>query len=439
MAAYRESPLSLNEQAFIRTALSSASVGEEGGSGGGLRLDGRSATDVREVLISFPPGSSGSAMVQLGGTRVLAVTTADLVQPFPDRPNEGALNLFVNFSPMASPAYEPGHPSERGVEQARLVERALRESRAIDLESLCVLAGEKVWQVRLDAHVLDNDGNVQDCLSLACVAALAHFRRPDVTVLGEQVTVHSVEDRQPVPLALHHLPISCSFAFFDPLSVPGAAASAAAASSGASQLPALMVVDPSLKEELCADSGLVVTLNVHGEICTIQKSGGMGVQLESLLTATRIAQAKVADLTALLQTRLKEEAAKQATGNATRGGTVPTVYHTPASLKPIDAFGSNVTKPAGQHVTAGLPIEVRVGGPNPTRLAGAQQDAEDDSEGSDEDEDDEEDEDMQDGGDEDEAHRQQEAEMAQAAQQLQAKHAQATTATAKAGGKLAKK
>ncbi len=98
MSAYRDPPLSINEQQFVRTSLAS-----------GLRLDGRSPLDVRSVQLTFP-GGSGTAQVQIGGTRVLAVTTADLVVPFPDRPNEGALNLFVNFSAVrrqtdrASPA-----------------------------------------------------------------------------------------------------------------------------------------------------------------------------------------------------------------------------------------------------------------------------------------------------------------------------------------------
>lgn len=33
-----------------------------------------------------------------------------------------------------------------------------RESRAVDTESLCVLAGRSVWAIRLDIHILDNGG-----------------------------------------------------------------------------------------------------------------------------------------------------------------------------------------------------------------------------------------------------------------------------------------
>jgi exosome complex component RRP45 len=44
---------------------------------------------------------------------------------------------------------------------------------------------------------------------------MMHYRRPDVTVVGGVITVHSIDDRQPVALSLHHIPIATSFAFFD--------------------------------------------------------------------------------------------------------------------------------------------------------------------------------------------------------------------------------
>lgn len=45
---------------------------------------------------------------------------------------------------MASPAFEAGRPSMEAVELARLVERGLKGSGAVDTEALCVLAGRKV-------------------------------------------------------------------------------------------------------------------------------------------------------------------------------------------------------------------------------------------------------------------------------------------------------
>lgn len=47
-----------------------------------------------------------------------------------------------------------------------MVERGLRESRAIDTEALCIVAGEKVWSIRVDIHVLDHGGNLTDACSM---------------------------------------------------------------------------------------------------------------------------------------------------------------------------------------------------------------------------------------------------------------------------------
>lgn len=40
-------------------------------------------------------------------------------------------------------------------------------------------------------HLLNHDGNITDAASIAGIVALCHFRRPDVSVQGEEVTVVS--------------------------------------------------------------------------------------------------------------------------------------------------------------------------------------------------------------------------------------------------------
>lgn len=49
----------------------------------------------------------------------------------------------------------------------------------------------QVWQIRVDVHTLNNDGNLMDAASIAAISALSHFRRPDVGIQGEEVTVVS--------------------------------------------------------------------------------------------------------------------------------------------------------------------------------------------------------------------------------------------------------
>ncbi|NWH63668.1 EXOS9 protein, partial [Geococcyx californianus] len=250
------------------------------------RLDGRQCYDYRNVRISFG-ADYGCCIVELGKTRVLAQVSCELVPPKPSRPTEGILFFNLEFSPMAAPGFEPGRQSELLVKLNRLIERCLRNSKCIDTESLCVVAGEKVWQIRLDLHLLNHDGNIIDAASIAGIVALCHFRRPDVSVQGEEVTVYTPEERDPVPLSIHHMPICVSFAFF--------------------QQGTYLLVDPSEREECVMDGVLVIAMNKHHEICTIQSSGGIMLVKDQVLRCSKITAVKVAEITELIQKALEND------------------------------------------------------------------------------------------------------------------------------------
>jgi len=155
-------------------------------------------------------------------------------------------------------------------------------------KSLCISAGKQVWSIRVDVHALNDEGNMMDCSVLATMAALSHFRRQDVTVIGQKVTIHSMGERQPVPLAVLHHPISTTFAFFN---------------GGAD-----FVIDPNIKEELICDGMMSIAVNSHSEICAISKSGGCPVSKDLILRCTKIASERAVQLTSLLKTALKKEA-----------------------------------------------------------------------------------------------------------------------------------
>lgn len=186
---------------------------------------------------------------------------------------------------MASPAFG-GRVSSHGVEIGRIVERGLRESGAIDTEALCIIAGEKVWSVRLDMHIIDDHGNLTDCCSIGAITALHHFRRPDVTISGGAVEIHSTEEREPVPLSIHHMPISISFALFG---------------------EGTLVVDPNWKEDKVCNGRMTITLNAQHELCAMQKSGGLALTAQQLVQATQVAQVKVVELSTAIESALKTD------------------------------------------------------------------------------------------------------------------------------------
>lgn len=50
--------------------------------------------------------------------------------------------------------------------------------------------------------MLNHDGNLMDAASVAAITALCHFRRPDVGIQGDEVTVVSQTNTQQLPSLL---------------------------------------------------------------------------------------------------------------------------------------------------------------------------------------------------------------------------------------------
>lgn len=173
--------------------------------------------------------------------------------------------MFINveFGPMAAPHYEPGKQPEIGVLTSRILERAFSDSRCVDLESLCIVSEEKVWQLRVDVSVLNDAGNVCDCASLGVLAALHHFRRPDVTSDGDSITIHTERERDAIPLVLHHFPVCVSFAVFESVD--------------------FAVADPTALEERVSQSSVVFGINSYQELCGLHLGGSFLTTPELML------------------------------------------------------------------------------------------------------------------------------------------------------------
>ena len=141
----------------------------------GKRLDGRGKLDYRDIRVEkgIIGTAEGSAMVCLGQTEVVVGIKIGLNAPYPDTPDEGILAVNAELVPLASPTFEPGPPDERAIELARVVDRGIRSSGAVDLKKLCIIPGRRVYILFLDIYVLNHDGNLIDASALAALAALS--------------------------------------------------------------------------------------------------------------------------------------------------------------------------------------------------------------------------------------------------------------------------
>lgn len=209
----------------------------------GERADGRRFDEYREISIekNVISKAEGSALVKLGLSQVMVGVKMQPGEPFPDSPNRGVIITNAELVPLASPTFEPGPPNEVGIELARLVDRGVRESKAVDLEKLCIIPGKQVWVIFIDVHILDDCGNIKDASSLGAIAALLTTRVPASRFgLGEDYSL-PVND---VPIA------TTAIEFGD-----------------------VLMFDPDVDEESIANTKLTVISTADGSICGMQKSG----------------------------------------------------------------------------------------------------------------------------------------------------------------------
>jgi exosome complex component RRP42 len=238
----------------------------------GKRLDGRELTDYREITIEqgIIERAEGSARVLLGKTEVLAGTKVELGEPFSDTPNEGVLTVNAELVPLASPTFEPGPPNENSIELARIVDRGIRESKAIDTEKLCIEPGKKVFVIFVDVYVLNHDGNLIDASALAATAALLNTKMSKYQIEKGEVKLTSGYTQ--LPMKKH--PITVTFAKIDNK----------------------LVVDPGLEEEQVMDARISMAFDDDDNICAIQKGGNGYFTPEQIQEAAKTAKEKAKQL-----------------------------------------------------------------------------------------------------------------------------------------------
>ncbi len=234
----------------------------------GKRIDTRALDQLREVSVEagLIKSAQGSALVKIGKTQVIAGVKVEHAEPFADRPDSGVLIVNAELLPLASPTFEPGRPDENAIELARVVDRGVRESEAIDLEKLVIKSGEDVWAVFIDIYVLDYDGNLIDTSALAAIAALLNVKPP--------------EDEA---WALPEFPLQKK-----PVAVT------------VTKINDKLMVDPCLDEEGVMDARITIATIEDGSICAMQKGGIGCFSRAELEQAYELARAKGAELRAKL-------------------------------------------------------------------------------------------------------------------------------------------
>lgn len=240
----------------------------------GKRIDGRRFDEYREIKVEkgVVQKAEGSALVSVGKTKVAAGVKLEVGEPFPDAPNEGILIVNAEFSPIASPEFEAGPPGEDAVELARIVDRALRESKCIQLEKL-VVSPQNVFMVFVDLHIINHYGNLIDAASLAAIAALKNARIPKV----EEGKIVRGEFTGSLPVVFTPVVVSVC------------------------KIGNNFLIDPELQEENVLESRLVVGVREDDKICAMQKQGSKPLKFSDVEKMLEIAIKKSKELRKLVE------------------------------------------------------------------------------------------------------------------------------------------
>jgi len=241
----------------------------------GKRIDGRSLDEHRKIVLEsgISKYAEGSARCKLGETEVLVGVKFDTGEPYSDSPNEGTIIVSAELSPIANPNFELGPPSEQSIELARVVDRGIRESKAIDFKNLCIRPGEKIFMLFIDIQIMNDDGNLIDASVLGAMKALSETRIPklenDKVVYGEFTSKKLKLDKMPVTCTIYKIGNN-------------------------------LVVDVNSKEEEAVDARLSVNV-ANGKIHAMQKGGNFGFTVEEVGRAIDIAIKKEKELVKFLK------------------------------------------------------------------------------------------------------------------------------------------
>ncbi|MFB6143844.1 MAG: exosome complex protein Rrp42 [Candidatus Nanohaloarchaea archaeon] len=244
----------------------------------GERLDGRDLDEFRNIEIEtdyIHETAEGSAKVSIGDTQVIVGLKIGAEEPYSDRPGKGTIVTNAELAPMADREYESGPPQEPGVELARVVDRGIRESEAIDLEKLCIEEGEKVYTVFLDVHVLNDDGNLIDASALGAMAALKTGFIPEYD--EETGELNRDEKAMDVPLVE------------EPVTVTG------------HKIEDQILYDTTGEEEEARDARLTVSINERGNIVAMQKGETQPFSQEEVMDIVDDAHEKTEEFRQLLE------------------------------------------------------------------------------------------------------------------------------------------
>ncbi|MDO8624777.1 MAG: exosome complex protein Rrp42 [Candidatus Diapherotrites archaeon] len=257
--------MTLNMVLNLQSELASRAIRE------GKRLDGRQFDEYRKITIEtdISKNAEASARVKIGETEVVCGTKCLPNVPYPDTPDEGSITVGLEYLPIAHAEFEPGPPQAEAIEIARVVDRGIREAKAIDFGKLVIKEGELIWNIYVDIYTLNRAGNFMDACAIAAIKTLSDTRMPKLDASN-----HIVKGEYAKKLELSRLPLEVTFY----------------------KVADKIILDATLAEEKAASARFTVAVSEDDFMSAFQKGGSGGFSQTQINSCVELAFKKTKEL-----------------------------------------------------------------------------------------------------------------------------------------------
>jgi exosome complex RNA-binding protein Rrp42 (RNase PH superfamily) len=144
------------------------------------------------------------------------------------------------------------------------------------MKKLVIKEGERVWELFIDAYVVNDDGNLIDASAAGAIAALKKAKMP---VYKKKEDAIDKDAKRTKKLPLLDEPVAVTVA----------------------KIGEYLLPDPTKKELEVSDATLTITLNSKNEIVSLQKGGSNGLSLEEIEKCLKIAKKISKDIRAKIK------------------------------------------------------------------------------------------------------------------------------------------
>lgn len=245
---------------------------------------------MRIIKVNFGKYNSESIIVKLGETCVHCTISTKIIKPLSDRPLEGILKFKTFFSGVLKSGRDYYY-SQRSEKINSFLTKVFKQSKILDFEAFNILIGKKAWSLTSSIFIIDDYGNLLDCVFLSVLIALRSFKKINSEFLRTNLQKKSFLESLCNPIIFKYIPIVVTIGLLH---------------DKKKLIQPFILFDPSLEEERYIDGTITYAIDTNGNILTIEKNGGLPLTAKQMTYCLQLCYKKICQISMQLKKIFKD-------------------------------------------------------------------------------------------------------------------------------------